>query len=59
MPAKYYTSELIRKEALKYKTRGEFSIKKPGAYQAARLQNILDEACSHMQSKYEVWTIET
>jgi very-short-patch-repair endonuclease len=43
-----WTNKMLQKEALKYKTRGEFSKGSPGAYGSSRNRNILDEICSHM-----------
>lgn len=42
-----WTDEDLRKEALKYKTRGEFQ-RKSVSYGTAHKRGILDEICSHM-----------
>ena len=44
----YWTKERCKEEALKYKHRGDFSIKSSGAYNAAIKNKWLDEICSHM-----------
>jgi hypothetical protein len=43
-----WTLELLQEEALKYKTRGEFSKNSPLAYNSARYKRVLDKICSHM-----------
>jgi hypothetical protein len=40
--------DTIHKEALKYKTRGEFAKSNQSAYNAAKRLNIIDRVCSHM-----------
>lgn len=41
---------MLRKEALKYNTRGSFQ-KGSKAYQAALRRGLLDDICSHMIKK--------
>lgn len=43
-----WTKENIHREALKYKTRNDFRIQCPNAYNAARRKGILEEVCDHM-----------
>lgn len=43
-----WTKEGLKKEALKYKTRGEFKKKHEGAYVTARKLKIMEEICEHM-----------
>ncbi len=47
-PPNYWTYERCKEEALKYKSRTEFSIGCYGAYNKARKENWLDDICSHM-----------
>ena len=47
-PKDYWSKERCQEEALKYKTRGEFSIKNSG-YSKAWENNWLDEICTHMK----------
>mgnify|MGYP001182848438 FL=1 len=56
MPKKKWFKNNIAAEAKKYTRRQKFKKGSPGAYKAARLQNILDEVCSHMGSDF--WTKE-
>lgn len=48
---KYKTVEDIRKEALKYNSRGEFQ--KSSLYHVALRRDILDEVCSHMPKRID------
>lgn len=57
MPKKYWTKELLIKEAKKYKKRNYFITGSRGAYDAARKLDILDEICSHMEKRF-IWTEE-
>ncbi len=53
--------ETCHLEALKYKTRGEFSKKSVGAYNAANKNKWLDDICSHMigiKKPNSYWTEE-
>lgn len=43
-----WTEELLKKEALKYKSRYEFLKNGKGAYIASKRRGILDDVCSHM-----------
>ena len=49
-PANYWTKEICRKEAQKYKTRGEFQDNSGSAYSKASKNRWLNEICSHMIS---------
>lgn len=44
----FWTSEKIKEEALKYKSRREFGIKNQSAYKAAHKLGIIDIVCNHM-----------
>ena len=63
MPKKTYSSiytskmtkELCHQEAIKFKTRTQFSIYSSTAYNVARVNGWLDDICSHMKI---VWTKE-
>ena len=46
----YWTLKLLKQEALKYKTRGEFQKKNNAAYNSARRKGLLDKICGHMIS---------
>lgn len=48
---KRLTLEDVRKEALKYTTRGKFCKDSGAAYEWARKRKILDDVCSHMTKK--------
>jgi len=51
MPRKQkYSNDDLRKIALKYKTRSEFSDNESGPSSQARRRGIFDEICSHMTS---------
>lgn len=59
---KNWTDESIRKEALKYFNRTEFSQKASSAYKAARVKGkvFFDSCCLHMVAKYALnWTKES
>ena len=43
-----WTFEMLKEEAKKYKTRGEFNTKSKGAYLSAYRKGILDQICAHM-----------
>lgn len=45
----FWTHELVKLEALKYRTRKEFSRKSSGGYTYSRNKDILEEVCSHMK----------
>jgi hypothetical protein len=47
-PKGYWTKERCKEVALKYKTRGEFSLKNISGYSKAWKNDWLDEICSHM-----------
>jgi len=56
-----WTYELVKEEALKYKTRKEFLKNSCGAYNYAYSYNILNDICSHMeyiQKPNGYWTKE-
>lgn len=44
-----WTEDAVRKEALKFKSRSEFSINSGSAYNAARKFGILTDICNHME----------
>lgn len=44
-----WTYEMLKTEALKYKTRSELQKKNPYVYQCAYDRNLIDELCSHME----------
>lgn len=44
----YWTTERCAEEALKYTTRRDFKEARPGAYNAAKKNGLLDTICSHM-----------
>lgn len=58
-----WTTDNIKKEALKYNSRGDFSKYSSGAYAAAKRLGIKDEVCSHMINNNWVppgkWTRES
>jgi predicted GIY-YIG superfamily endonuclease len=56
---KYWIRENCIEEALKYKSRKEFSRKSNGAYDASLRNGWLDNVCGHMISKRLSWTKET
>lgn len=45
----FWSLEIVRQEALKYKTRSDFARNSAKAYQAAWANKWLDEICSHMK----------
>lgn len=49
---------MCKKEALKFKTRGEFARKSGSAYSSAQRQGWLDNICEHMTSQREYWDFE-
>lgn len=53
-----WTNEMLRLEALKFQTRGEFQKYSKKAYKAALMRGILDEICSHMEYVRIYWTYE-
>lgn len=50
-PAFKWTNDMLREEALKYKSRSEFKRCSSGAFQIAKKRGILDEICSHMPKR--------
>ena len=55
-----WTDEMLRDEALKYETRGEFAKASRNAYYRAQRRGILDDICEHMRGAYKprgYWTI--
>jgi len=57
----FWDFEQCKKEARKYKTRTEFSIKSSSAYNTSKQNKWLDIICTHMissQHKHGYWTIE-
>ena len=55
---KKWNKNNIQKEALKYKTRGQFRKKSCSAYNAAIRLSILNEVCIHMKSVYKIHSIK-
>ena len=53
---KRWDLDSIKKEALKYKNRGDFFKKSRGVYDAARKYDVLDIVCVHMCHGNEKWT---
>ncbi len=53
-----WSNEVLREEALKFKTRGEFQKRNLKAYRAAKTRGILDEVCAHMKLVRTYWTNE-
>ena len=54
---KKWTLDELKREARKYKTRGEFQKNNPRAYKAGWRRNLLNEICKHMRSGREIkWT---
>jgi hypothetical protein len=51
-----WTKDAIIKEALKYKTKGEWERGNRKSYQAAVHNKIMDEACEHMNTRLKFWT---
>ncbi len=56
--AGFWTYEKLKKEALKYETRSEFSAKNNSAYQQVYIQGLKNDLLSHMELKIEhgKWT---
>jgi hypothetical protein len=46
-----WTDEVLKQEALKYKTKSEFKNKSPKQYKSAYRRNILDAICTHMPKR--------
>ena len=57
MKRQKWSFENIQKEALKFQTRKQFQNESGSAYQAARKMGVIDEVCSHMQSRFR-WAFE-
>lgn len=55
---KHWSLDLLRHEALKYKTRKEFEKGSLGAYSAALRTKVMDDICSHMLSLRNVFSFE-
>lgn len=57
-PKKYtkWTDEMLRKEAAKYKTRGDFLKEAPSAYMTAKRRELLDSITAHMFDARFTWT---
>ncbi len=53
-----WTDEMLRDEALKYKTRGAFRNESRSAYDTARRRGIIDSVCSHMEYVNTYWSDE-
>lgn len=55
--SKKWSDEMLRDEALKYKTRSSFQKLSSGAYQSSKSKGILNEICKHMSDRF-IWTQE-
>lgn len=55
---KYWTKELCYKEALKFKSRGEFYYENNKVYAAAQRYGWLNDICKHMDTKLHYWTYD-
>jgi predicted GIY-YIG superfamily endonuclease len=55
--SKKWSDEMLRDEALKYKTRLSFQKLSSGAYQSSKSRGILNEICKHMSDRF-IWTQE-
>lgn len=55
----YWTPELLKVDALQYKSRKEWQIKSNSAYTAAYKQNIIDEVAPHMKPLRKSWNLES
>ncbi|KJG00099.1 GIY-YIG nuclease family protein [Photobacterium angustum] len=61
-PAGYWTKELCKEEALKFKTKAEFRREAGAAYDAAHRLKCIDYVCEHMTPAHKprgYWTKET
>lgn len=57
----YWTKEKCQEEALKYQSRTTFQKGSSSAYKSARINNWLDEICSHMEELKKpsgYWTLD-
>ena len=50
-----WTKEKCKEESNKYKSRNEFKINSPHAYNAARRNKWIDEICNHMNNNITKW----
>jgi hypothetical protein len=60
-PNGYWTLELCKESALRFKTKGEWRKGETAAHSAAYVNGWLDECCAHMESIYKpsgYWTLE-
>lgn len=57
-PNLFWTFDKVKKEAEKYKSRKEFGLMCPSAYQRAITMEWMDEISSHMKKGYTKWTKE-
>lgn len=51
--------DLCKEEALKYNCRKDFMNKSSGGYNFARVNNILDDVCSHMTTYNIIWDYQS
>ena len=56
-PYGYWTEDLLKKEALKYNTKGGFIKNNRPAYSSACYKGILNDICEHMDANVK-WTKE-
>lgn len=56
-PKDYWTHDKMREEALKYKTRNEFSDKSSSAYSKACSEGIINDICGHMVTMKKVQNV--
>ena len=54
-----WTDSMLREEALKYRSRGEFTTFNKSAYEISRKRGILDVICKHMVYKHNRFTKES
>lgn len=55
---KKWNYNLVKKESLKYETRTDFKEGSGGAYNWAKLNNILNDICSHMIKRNQIHTLD-
>jgi hypothetical protein len=53
-----WTTDMLKADALKYKTRNEWKRESKVAYQTAHNRGILDACCGHMTAVFTYWTTD-